>query len=207
MIGLNTSKEQFIMYTRSLLVIISFLSLTLTLGAHETLPMEEEKMLQDKFAKEATEPGALLFTPPKGWKIADPKQLPPSVKVMVVGKGESEYPPSLNLAIENNFQGTLKDYLKIVKEINDRSGAEWKDLGTIQTEAGEASLSQVDSKTKWGPERLMHVILIKDGTVYILSAAALKEEFPRYYKDFFASMRSLRFNKEAPETALNQKTT
>lgn len=166
------------------------------LVANETLPLDEEKALQQLNADQAQEPGAVLFTPPEGWHFADPKKLPRSVKVMVVGKSSSEYPPSLNLATEN-FNGTLKQYLKIVKDINDRSGAEWKDLGTIRTQAGEASFSQVDAKTKWGTERLMHVILIRDGIAYILTAGALKDEFPRYYKEFFTSMRSLRFNKNA----------
>jgi hypothetical protein len=164
--------------------------------ANETLPLEEEKALQKNFAEQAQEPGAVLFTPPAGWHVADPKQLPPSVKVMVVGKGYGVYPPSINLATEK-FSGNLKQYLKIVKNINDHSGAQWKDLGTIRTDAGDASLSQVDAKSKWGVERLMHVILIKDGIVYILTSAALKDEFPKYYKEFFAAMRSLRFNKDA----------
>lgn len=177
----------------------SFLLMTLmtsTLMANEALPPEEEKAIQQHNADQAQEPGAVLFTPPEGWHFADPKKLPRSVKVMVVGKSSSDYPPSLNLATEK-FDGTLKQYLKIVKEINDRSGAEWKDLGTIRTQAGDASLSQVDAKTKWGTERLMHVILIRDGIVYIMTAGALKDEFPRYYKEFFTSMRSLRFNKNA----------
>ncbi|MCE5318232.1 MAG: hypothetical protein LLG04_12840 [Parachlamydia sp.] len=172
------------------------LAITTTLTANEALPPDEEKALQQHNDDQAQEPGAVLFTPPEGWHFADPKKLPRSVKVMVVGKSSSEYPPSLNLATEK-FDGTLKQYLKIVKEINDRSGAEWKDLGTIRTQAGDASLSQVDAKTKWGTERLMHVIVIRDGIVYIMTAGALKDEFPRYYKEFFTSMRSLRFNKNA----------
>lgn len=181
---------------RTPILFITFLALVFHLNANEPLPLDEEKALQEQIASQVMEPGAVMFTPPEGWHIADPKKLPPSVKVMVVGKGSSEYPPSLNLATEQ-YEGTLKQYLKIVKDINDRSGAEWKDLGTIRTQAGDASLSQVDAKTKWGTERLMHVILIKDGVVYILTAGALKDEFPRYYKEFFTSLRSLRFNKDA----------
>ena len=183
---------------------LALFALTSCLGANEALPEGEAKALQEQFANQALEPGAVMFTAPEGWHVADPKKLPPSVKVMIVGKGSGEYPPSLNLATEQ-FDGTLKQYLKIVKEINDRSGSEWKDLGTIRTQAGDASLSQVDSKTKWGVERLMHVILIKDGTVYILTAGALKDEFPRYYKEFFTAMRSLRFNKDAYEMVSDAK--
>lgn len=166
--------------------------------AATNIPLNEEKAIQEHFSELAHDPGAVIFTPPQGWFLADPKALPPTVKVMVVGKGSSDYPPSINLSTEK-FSGTLKQYLKIVKSLNESRGDEWKDLGTIRTEAGDASLSQVDTKSKWGTERLMHVILEKNGTVYILTAAALKNEFPKYYKEFFNSMRSLRINKDALE--------
>lgn len=136
---------------------------------------------------------SILFTPPPGWKLADSNSLLPSVKTMVVGKGAHEYPPSINLGTEV-YSGTLKQYLKRIKEINDSEGASWKDLGKLRTQAGEASLSQVDKKTEWGEVRMMHVILKKDGIIYILTAASLKNEFPKFYKDFFASMSSLRFS-------------
>jgi hypothetical protein len=87
--------------------------------------------------------------------------------------------------------------------MNDAQGFEWKDLGTIRTEAGTASLSQVDTKTEWGSVRLMHVIMMKNGTVYILTASALKDEFSQFYKEFFAAMRSLRVAKDAFEMVLN----
>lgn len=135
----------------------------------------------------------VVFTPPAGWGAADSKTLPPSVKAMVIGKGKGTFPPSINLGSEP-YQGTVKQYLKIIKAINDSQGSQWKELGTILTAAGEASLSQVDSKSEWGEIRMMHVILKKDDTIYILTAAAKKEEFPLYYKTFFDSMKSLRFS-------------
>lgn len=140
---------------------------------------------------------SLVFTPPQGWQMADPKQLPPSVKAMIVGKGKSEYPPSMNLGLEE-YDGNLKSYLKIVKSINDSQNAEWKDLGKIQTQAGSASLSQVDMRTEWGAVRLMHVILVRDGFAYILTAAAKSDEFPQFYNDFFTAMKSLRFENLDP---------
>ncbi len=129
------------------------------------------------------------FSPPKGWRLAEKDQLPSHVQVMVVGEGELEFPPSINLSTETFF-GTLKDYLKIVKKINEDRGSEWNDLGKIKTLAGEASLSQATNMTKWGPVRMMHVILVRDDTVYILSAAALQNEFSNYYKQFFESFRT-----------------
>lgn len=145
-----------------------------------------------------------VFTPPTGWNQADAKsvKLPPRVKVMVVGKGPSAYPPSMNLSSEV-FQGTLKQYLQIVKRMNDDKGYDWKDLGTIRTQAGNASLSQVDTKSQWGDIRLMHVILLKNGTIYILTASALKNEFSLFYQDFFKSMRSLRIANDFYDTIPN----
>jgi len=134
----------------------------------------------------------VTFIPPSGWQVADSEKLLPSVKIMVVGKGLHEFPPSINLSVES-YLGTLPQYLKRVKEINQSAGAEWKDLGKILTKAGEASYSQVDRKTQWGEVRMMHVILNKDGMIYVMTAAALKDEFSRYYKTFFDSMSSLNF--------------
>lgn len=134
------------------------------------------------------------FIPPTGWGYADPSMLPPTVKIMVIGKGKNPMPPSMNLTAEP-YKGTLKQYLKIVKGMNDAQGYEWKDLGSINTASGPASLSQVETKTEWGTVKLMHVITLKDGMIYILTAAALKEEFSDFYKDFFASMRTLKISK------------
>jgi hypothetical protein len=141
------------------------------------------------------EPAAIAFEPPVGWKEADRSVFPPSIKIMIVGKGEHEFPPSLSLGTEA-FEGTLQDYIKIIKSINQAKGIEWKDLGLIRTGAGDASLSQIFNKTQWGNIKVMNAILVKNGTVYILTAAALQEEFPKFYKEFFAAMRSLHFKEK-----------
>lgn len=137
---------------------------------------------------------AVQFTPPTGWRYAEPHPSLKNVRIMVVGEGKNAFPPSINLAIMP-FKGNLKAYLKNVKSINEAHGDVWKDLGTIRTEAGDASLSQLDTKVTWGDVRMMHVILIKNETAYVLTVASLKEEFSKYYKDFFRAMRSLRFTK------------
>lgn len=136
----------------------------------------------------------VTFTPPKGWKSADLSKMSPVIKSMLVGTGKEHFPPTLTLAVEP-FQGSLKDYLKIVKNINKSQKTEWKDLGEISTKAGEGSLSQFDEKSNWGDVRTMTAILVRDGNAYILSATALKEEFSSFYKDFFQAMRSLEITK------------
>lgn len=155
--------------------------------------------LQEKEACVDSEESFVFFTPPQGWNLVEKKLLPPHVTTMVVGKAPLHFPPSINLSSEP-FKGTLKDYLKIVKEMNTAQGYEWKDLGSIRTEAGSASLSQVDTKTQWGNVRLMHVIQIKYGKIYILTASALANEFSIFYKDFFTSMRSLKVVRNLYET-------
>lgn len=146
----------------------------------------------------------LTFTPPAGWGLAPRETLTPAIKVMVVGKGQKEYPPSINLAMEN-WSGTLKDYLKVVKDLNDAHSTEFKDLGKVKTEAGDALLTQEDITTKWGDVRQMHLFYLHDGVVYILTAASLKEEFPKYYKEFFSSMTSLRISKGVFDMVADQK--
>lgn len=134
----------------------------------------------------------LQFTPPQGWRNGDPKMLPSRVKIMMVGEGNYDFPPSISLATEA-FSGSVKEYLKIVKELNASKGNQWKDLGSLRTDAGNASLSQTDSKSNWGEIKMMHVIFKNEGTIYILTAAALKKEFPKFYQEIFTSLRSLHF--------------
>lgn len=171
---------------------ILFLAAAIPLVGDE-LPTSEVEQIQSSYEKMAREPGAVMFTPPTGWKMADPKILSKYVKLMVVSEGCGDFPPSINLAYDP-FKGNIKDYLKMVKSYNESQNAEWKDLGTLRTQAGDASLSQVDTKTKWGTERQMQVILLKDDTAWILTCSALKNDFSKYYKDFFEAMKSLHVN-------------
>lgn len=143
----------------------------------------------------AEKPKAIAFTPPEGWRQADTSLLPQNVKLMVVGKGIHDFPPSISLATEE-YKGTMKQYLKRVKEINASKGSEWKDLGTIKSDAGVLNLSQTDSLTEWGKIRMLHVMLKKDGEMYILTAASLRDEFSKFYKDFFDAFKSLRFQRD-----------
>ncbi|CCB91889.1 putative secreted protein [Waddlia chondrophila 2032/99] len=147
--------------------------------------------------KSLEEPGTVTFVPPKNWRMVDAKQLKGNVRFMVIGKGKYEFPPSINLSTEE-YKGTLREYLAIVKEINSSQGSEWKNLGMIKTEAGDASLSQADAITEWGPIRMMHVILLRDDVIYILTAASLKKEFPTLYQTFFKSFKSLKITNIAP---------
>jgi len=142
----------------------------------------------------------VTFNFPKGWKQAELEKLSPVIKAMYVGTGKENFPPSLTLAVEP-FSGTLKDYLKIVKNLNSKEKTEWKDLGKIKTLAGNASLSQFDEKSNWGVTRSMTTILVNNGNAYILSATALKSEFSNFYKEIFDAMLSLNINR--PKALIN----
>jgi hypothetical protein len=145
---------------------------------------------------EINEPSAATFTPPSGWKMADQSDLSPHVKILVVGpKLKSDMPPTMNLMIEP-FNGTQKDYLKNVKKINESHGDEWKDLGNLKTKAGDANLSQVEIRSKWGGEKLMHAILVRNGYAYVLTATASKNEFGKFYQQFYTALRSLQIHSD-----------
>ncbi len=130
------------------------------------------------------------FTPPADWQLANPKDLSPSVQISFFAKGKSGFIPSINLAVEPTDL-SLSDYLKTIKKIHENNRQNhWHDLGQIQTEAGLAALTQLDTTTKWGAARLMQQIIIRDSKAYILTVAALKEDFPSYYQVFEQSLRS-----------------
>ena len=161
-------------------------------------PLQAETKLQQIYNEAMEEPESLIFIPPAGWLAADPAILPSSVKAMVIGKSEKGYPPSINIGLEP-FEGSLKSYLKNIKMINEAQNAVWKDMGQISTESGQASLSSVDMATEWGDVKLLHAIIVKYGTAYIMTCASLKEEFSQNSKDFFQAMRSMKVNKDVYE--------
>lgn len=71
------------------------------------------------------------FTPPAGWKKCAHADLGSHVKIMIVGNGNQEYPPSMNLVVEP-FEGSLKDYLKIIKTFNEKKGTAGKILERLK---------------------------------------------------------------------------
>lgn len=132
-----------------------------------------------------------FFTPPQGWEIADPKSLSPRVKMAFFKNTKKGFCPSINLAIEET-PVSLTEYLKAVRTIHeqDRSNC-WRALGKVRTAAGLAQLTEIDASTEWGPIRILQLILLKDGSAYVITAAALKEEFSNYYKEIQSAFRTL----------------
>lgn len=145
-------------------------------------------------------PTYCFFLPPKGWEIADPNALSQHVKIAFLKKGNKGFCPSINLAIEET-QASLNEYLKAVKAIHERDRRnEWRSLGKVRTQAGLAQLTEIDSVTEFGPIRMLQLIFLKQGYAYVLTTAALKEEFSEHYKDFQSTFRSLTLTTDLAES-------
>jgi hypothetical protein len=142
-------------------------------------------------AAESIPSSLCFFIPPDGWEIADPRSLSPRIKIAFLKNTGKGFCPSINLAVEETSV-SLSDYLKAVRAIHeqDRSN-QWRALGKVRTEAGLAQLTEINSTSEWGPIRILQLIFLKDGRAYVLTAAALREEFSNFYKDIQSTFRSL----------------
>jgi hypothetical protein len=172
----------------------ALLALFLSVASLESVRGEES------IVKETIAPadGLVLFTPPSGWAFADPKtyQHLPRIRMMIFKEGGSgTVMPSINIASQP-FKGTLKDYIKIIKSRVAAEGSDYKDLGTLRTDAGLAALCQIDQTTNNGVSRRMCAVLLKNDEIFLISAAASKDKFNLYYKDFFNAFRSVKIGKD-----------
>lgn len=131
-----------------------------------------------------------FFIPPNSWEVADPRSLSPKVKIAFLKNTGKGFCPSINLAIEET-DASLTEYLKAVRSIHEQDRSNhWRMLGKVRTGAGLAQLTEIDSMTEWGAVRLLQLIFVKEGSAYVLTAAALKEDFPNYYKVIQSAFRS-----------------
>jgi len=137
-----------------------------------------------------------LFDPPAGWECALPEKISPCIQIGFLGTGSTSFRPSINLSIEEIDVG-LKEYLKAVKEIySGQAGTNWRDLGKFKSRAGEGRLTEISSTCPIGPIKMLQMILVSGKTAYILTGAAIKEEFLRFQETFMKSFQSLRLSKD-----------
>lgn len=131
------------------------------------------------------------FLPPQGWEIAQLKTPSPHVKIGFIGKGSTDFRPSLNLAFEE-VDVSLKDYIKAVKELqlSDPTN-KWRDLGKFPTKAGIGRLTEMSNTSPWGEIKIYQAIFVEKGMAYILTAAVLKEDFPKFQAELMKAFRSL----------------
>jgi len=131
------------------------------------------------------------LVPPKKWDLADPKHYSPRVQIGFIGPTKKEFPSSVNLAVES-VSIELPEYVAAVRKIHEADpNNRWRDLGPYQTSAGEGRLTEIEAKTEWGKVRLLQFILVKNRFAYIITASALKEEFPKFYTEFEKVFHSL----------------
>lgn len=178
----------------------SYASLSSLLAHGEDAPasptaidLQAEPQAIQKYVQTVKKPGAAYIVMPAGWSVIDPQELPSTVKMLAAKKGKREIPLTLNLASEPTNRD-LAGYLKIVKEINESEDHCWKQLGYISTPAGAAHLSRKQIASKWGDVVLVHAILVKEQTAYIVTASGLKEEFQENYDAMMSAIRSLTIN-------------
>lgn len=138
----------------------------------------------------------LLLTPPSDWEIASDPSLSPRIEVAFVKKNTSRFRPSLNLTTEK-VNLSLDEYVGAVRKLySTEHHTRWRYLGSYATAAGPAALTELDVDTEWGPVRMLQLLLVKEGTAYIVTGATLKEESFQYYQTFRAIFKEIAFTED-----------
>jgi hypothetical protein len=108
-----------------------------------------------------------------------------------VGKGSTEFSPSVNLAFEE-VDVSLKEYVKAVKQVHLSQGdTTWRDLGKFIMAAGEGRLTEITTASAWGEVKMLQAIFLKDHKACILTAAVLKKDYPNFQQPILQSLQSL----------------
>jgi hypothetical protein len=133
-----------------------------------------------------------LFDPPVGWECAFPEKLSPCIQIGFLGKGSTPFRPSVNMAIEEIDVG-LQEYLKAVKAIHvGELGTTWRDLGKFNTRAGAGRLTEISTTSPLGPVKMLQLIVVSGKAAYILTGAAIKDDFLRFQEAFMKTFQSFR---------------
>lgn len=147
---------------------------------------------QEVVAVQEPSPPICYFLPPQSWEIAQPKHLSAHVQVGFIGKGSTDFRPSINLAFEAVDDVKMKEYLKAVKELHlAQPNTKWRDLGKFPMQAGDGRLTEITTTSPWGEVKMLQAILIKEGMAYILTSAVLKSDLQKFQTDILKSFRSL----------------
>lgn len=136
------------------------------------------------------------FIPPSGWEIAQLKNPSSHVKIGFIGKGTGEFRPSVNLATED-VDVSLKEYVKAVKELQQTDPTtKWRDLGKISMQSGVGRLTEMSNPSPWGELKVLQAFFVADEKAYILTAAVLKADFPKFQSELLKTFQSLRLSEE-----------
>lgn len=146
-----------------------------------------------------------FFVPPEGWEFAQHPPLSSHIQIGFLGKSESPFRPSLNLAIEE-VDVSLKEYLKAVREIHESEmHIQWRDLGAFSFQAGPGRLTEMTSSSPAGEIKMLQGILVQGGCAYILTGAALTQDFPSLRATLLTALRSLTLVPDLLSAIGNQK--
>ncbi len=130
------------------------------------------------------------FIPPSGWEIAQLKTPSPHVKVGFIGKGSTDFRPSINLATEE-VDVSLKEYVKAVKELQTADpNTQWRDLGKLSMKAGDGRLIEITDPAPFGEVKIFQALFVNGETAYILTAAALKEDLNKLRNEIIQSFKT-----------------
>jgi hypothetical protein len=131
-----------------------------------------------------------VFTPPENWDCADPKILSSHVRIGFLGKEKNSLRPSINLASET-ISASKDDYLLAVKKLHTSTpNTTFRDLGPFSTQAGEAHLFDVITKTAYGQLHMLQMIFIKNDEAFVLTGAATVDSFLSEYPHFIKAFKS-----------------
>ena len=132
-----------------------------------------------------------IFTPPLGWEIGQLKNPSPHIKIGFIGKGSTDFRPSINLSVEE-VDVPLKEYVTAVKELHLADPAtKWRDLGKFSMQGGIGRLTEISNTSPWGELKILQAILVKSDSAYILTAAVLKEDLAKIQAELMKSFQSL----------------
>jgi hypothetical protein len=91
----------------------------------------------------------------------------------------------------------MKTYLKTIKELHESDrNTTWRDLGVFRTLSGNARLTEIQKRSKWGNIKMLQIILIHKNKAYILTGATLKDEFLDHHKPILKALRSLKITED-----------
>ena len=136
------------------------------------------------------------FVPPTKWQVVDPEALSKRVKIGFVCHSNKSFPPSINLALEK-IDITQAEYIQIVKKLHQADASnQWRDLGFLKTQSGNAHLGQLDTKNHWNQLKMLQSILVKDGYAFIMTGVARKKDFTKFQDEFLKMFRSLTVTKD-----------
>lgn len=130
------------------------------------------------------------FTPPKDWKLADPKTLSKRTIIGYIDTKKSGLYPSINLTTEK-IQISFHEYLDVVRKNCLEKKQVWKSLGMIETGSGKAALASIEVSTKFGTARLLQAVLMREERVFILTTCSLKKDFVKHMDIFKEVIHSM----------------